>query len=395
MFEEIMALASKPAPWLQGLRFGLLPLALKRDWRTPRGTATGMLAGVGSGVAAGMAEGYAKQAELEKFLTAAGQGIEAAQGVKESGTPIVIPTWPPGATRTTAPFSHASGESRPALAPESFSLTRERPSSQVGEAAGRRPRTPAQALRMAAPEQRRKMLTALASGVPPSLIFDEAAKSTVVGKDAVVIDEGGKPIFSNLQPGDDKIVTPRDGGVYRVAPRGGGLEVLRPPTLPEEKVFDPINASDFTPQSVAEFQSTGDRWVLRRAAAPQSPEQIERTKTDTALSRARTKRLELAGRIAGDPRSTLGQLSSSLNALVRERDSFETSDQERPEINQAIRAIRSRLAEAGWSVVPETPGTARDSAAARRATAEGNRAHGTRPTRERRPPAAFLPEAPQ
>ena len=202
MFEEIMALASKPTPWLQGLRHGLLPLSLKRDWRTPRGRAIGMLAGFGSGLAGGMAEGYAKQAEVEKILAAAGQG-------KEGIAPISL--------------------------------------------------------------------------VPPS--------------------------FSAQNAG-----------------------VLRPPTWPEGM----IDAADLTSQTMA---------------TPPSVELIHR-KADTALSPERATRLELIRRIAGDPRATHGQLTTAMNALVREYNSVETRGEETPEI---IREIRNRLAKASRPIDRRAP----------------------------------------
>jgi len=53
-----------------------------------------------------------------------------------------------------------------------------------------------------------------------------------------------------------------------------------------------------------------------------------------------------------------------MNALIRERDSIETPEEDKPVINDAIRAVRSRLADIG-----KNPNGAQPAAAAPQPTA--------------------------
>jgi len=73
-----------------------------------------------------------------------------------------------------------------------------------------------------------------------------------------------------------------------------------------------------------------------------------RSESDLRMQRLQNLK-ELASK-ASDPKTTTGQLSSSLNALLRERDSVaadEYSAEEKADLNSAIKGIRSRLAELG------------------------------------------------
>jgi len=64
-------------------------------------------------------------------------------------------------------------------------------------------------------------------------------------------------------------------------------------------------------------------------------------------ARARADRLATLAKTASDPKTTTGQASAAMNALIRERDSIETPEEDKPIINDAIRAVRTRLAEIG------------------------------------------------
>lgn len=65
------------------------------------------------------------------------------------------------------------------------------------------------------------------------------------------------------------------------------------------------------------------------------------------VRRNRENRLKEATNLVKDPKVTLGQLSASLNALIRERDSLDTPKEDKAEINLAINSIRRRMVELG------------------------------------------------
>lgn len=93
--------------------------------------------------------------------------------------------------------------------------------------------------------------------------------------------------------------------------------------------------------------------VRPKGRAPEKPEseidtkiknaRLDQIRQSTQESRAREGRIGRLVKIAGSPKATLGQLSASLNALVRERDSFETPESEKADIQDAIRIIREKI----------------------------------------------------
>lgn len=85
--------------------------------------------------------------------------------------------------------------------------------------------------------------------------------------------------------------------------------------------------------------------------ATESPAQ----RTTRELNEIRIKRLKQTMELANDPKATLGQLSASLNALLRERDSIDTPPEEKAEISQAIRVIRQRITEIGSKAGSKSP----------------------------------------
>lgn len=73
----------------------------------------------------------------------------------------------------------------------------------------------------------------------------------------------------------------------------------------------------------------------------------------TASANARVDQIRKAINAANDPNSTLGQLSSYGNFLVKNLESFETPEEEKPQIIEALKAIRQRVAQ-----IPGVPGGA-------------------------------------
>lgn len=115
--------------------------------------------------------------------------------------------------------------------------------------------------------------------------------------------------------------------------------------------------------------STGQKaeTVIRpKGRAPEKPESeldtriknanLDRIRQSTQESRAREGRISRLVKIAGSPKATLGQLSASLNALVRERDSFETPEEERADIQEAIGIIRQKIIGMGTGKEPAETG---------------------------------------
>ena len=88
------------------------------------------------------------------------------------------------------------------------------------------------------------------------------------------------------------------------------------------------------------------------------------SKAQAGAATARASRLNNLAKTAADPRATTGQASAAMNALIRERDSIETPEEDKPVINDAIRAVRSRLADIG-----KNPNGAQPAAAAPQPTA--------------------------
>ena len=90
-----------------------------------------------------------------------------------------------------------------------------------------------------------------------------------------------------------------------------------------------------------------------KGAAParlRTPAEEDLDKARLGEIRARTSRINEALRIAKDPKATLGQLSAYGNFLVRQRDSYETPEEDKPQINEALKTITKRLGEHGMSL---------------------------------------------
>ena len=91
--------------------------------------------------------------------------------------------------------------------------------------------------------------------------------------------------------------------------------------------------------------------ALPRQVSPQEQElkgaQIQNIQSERNLREQRIKNLQASLDKVNDPKTTAGQLSAVYNALIRDRDAIETPKEDIPVINDAIRQIRSRLAELG------------------------------------------------
>lgn len=149
-------------------------------------------------------------------------------------------------------------------------------------------------------------------------------------------------------------------GYYAMGPDGQPQQVIpgvgrREPT-PPRPVYTQMGGegvrSVYNPQTGAWEES---RQPLTPAPARQlGPEekefraaQTESARSESALRRQRIQNLQNNMAKANDPKATAGQLSSAYNALIRDRDSVETPEEDKPVINDAIRQIRSRLAALG------------------------------------------------
>ena len=130
-------------------------------------------------------------------------------------------------------------------------------------------------------------------------------------------------------------------------PATGGWDERRAPVAPAPAT-PPRELSDIERQNIQnQIDTRNARLGLER----------QNTTSQVSERNARITRLQNITQKASDPKATLGQLSSSLNALVRERDSIETPDEDKQEIQTAIQAIRSRIAEVGGGAAAGQGGT--------------------------------------
>ena len=149
----------------------------------------------------------------------------------------------------------------------------------------------------------------------------------------------GRPVFTspNKPPTQQRPVSVAPGGTL-INPETGDV-MYEAPALPPP----PQRPMNVAPGGTLFDPATGKPIYT----APESPSQ----RATTAERNARAKRINDLTKTANDPKATAGQLSSAYNALIRDRDSIETPEEDKPVLNEAIRGLRARLAELG-----KTPG---------------------------------------
>ena len=143
------------------------------------------------------------------------------------------------------------------------------------------------------------------------------------------------------------------GRYRRNAPPGTNpFEVLHDPTKilgPAEQLLKDAIEANKAGKLLPGFQSLEQQrnYALKGKIDPLLDLRQENLKGQIEERKARTQHLRQMMDIANDPKATLGQLSAYANALLRERDSIETPEEDKPEITNELRRIRKRMAEMG------------------------------------------------
>lgn len=144
------------------------------------------------------------------------------------------------------------------------------------------------------------------------------------------------PTPMSVRPGGSLVNPATGASIYTAA------EAPRPPmsVAPGHSVYDVDRGVEvFTaPEKVDPLEALKKR-NLESQIGSRAKENEER--------QARINKINSLVNISKDPKATAGQLSSAYNALIRDRDSIDTPEEDKPVLNEAIRGIRNRLAELG------------------------------------------------
>lgn len=164
------------------------------------------------------------------------------------------------------------------------------------------------------------------------------------------LDENGQPVPLVPGVGRREATPPRP--VFATQGGEGVQSVYNKDTGQWETQRAPLTAAparQMSPEE-ADLQRARLRNEQARTGLIGAQTQNARSESDVRVQRLQNLK-ELASK-ANDPRTTAGQASAALNALLRERDSLEAdfySPEEKQNLNDAIKGIRNRLAELGRS----------------------------------------------
>jgi len=177
-------------------------------------------------------------------------------------------------------------------------------------------------------------------------------KLTSVRPGGSLVDEQGNVKYQAPPPPVREATPPRP--VFGTQGGEGVSSVYNPATKQWEVNRAPLTAAPARQLPPEESERVRAQTAVENARIPLIGAQMgaanasaSNSKAQAGAATARASRLNNLAKTAADPRATTGQASAAMNALIRERDSIETPEEDKPVINDAIRAVRSRLADIG------------------------------------------------